>query len=801
MLSYWDSELTCRYANPAFCEWFGLDAAAVVGTSLEALPGREAFGQKQQHIAGVLAGKPQEFECVMVGVHGQHRHGLAHYVPEQLDGEVIGFVVQVADITELHQARLRLLAERERWTETHQRLLRSEEALRQAQQLGNMGSWEWEIEPDIVWWSEQLYAIFGRDPRLLPPSYAEHGELYAPDSWACLQRVVTRLLEAGEPFKVDLEYRRPDGTRGWIEGRGAAERDGTGRITRLHGTTREVSAERRSSLRAKRRKHIVALHRELKLQQDSHRRLEQALANARKLETLGLLSGGIAHDFNNVLAAVLASLQLLKRRRLDPPAMDLVARGLSAVDRATRLVRQLMAFARTQQDAAQVTNLGDLLLASRDLLQLTTGTRITVSIDVAQSGFVLIDRSQLEVALLNLAVNARDAMPHGGTLRLSVTRCGQVASRQADAVSWLQLTVADTGTGMAPQTLARACEPFFTTKLSDAGTGLGLPMVAAFAERSGGSFALDSALGNGTTATLCFPEVPRGNSSPPPAPKDEVIDRSAHGGATILVVDDDDLVRSSVEQYLADLGYRVLTASNGVQALFLVRNDRQIDLVVADMAMPVMDGAQLVHKLGRLRPGLPSLLMSGRSEDVSDGGSFLAKPFSQAQLATRVSEVLLARRVSRPRAELGIEHPHLRDLYERWQVTKNALFSLEGLAAMESEGRTDLSRSFVSEVVSSTPVQLNRVYCGSAVDDQLNQVFDFGFAVGQDGRLVAGKRAGYRRCVVFREPVYERMMLQSEDEVPILCERLLLPCVSQGLQTMHVLVTITSSARPRQLLP
>jgi PAS domain S-box-containing protein len=244
MLGYWDRDLRCQFANKAYARWFGVDAQGLVGSSIADLLGSTRFALNEPHIRAALCGEKRMVETESSSADGVQRHGLVHYMPDLVNGQILGFVVQVTDVTSLKETKAALGAEATERERVNELLRKSEAALRQAQRLGQIGSWRWEIGPDITTWSEELYRIFGRDPSSLPPSYAVHGQLYTLQSWSVLQSAVARTLETGEPFAVELEYIRSDGTTGWNEGRGAAERDKQGAIVALHGTSQEISLRR-----------------------------------------------------------------------------------------------------------------------------------------------------------------------------------------------------------------------------------------------------------------------------------------------------------------------------------------------------------------------------------------------------------------------------------------------------------------------------------------------------------------------------------------------------------------------------
>ena len=244
MIAYWDRDLRCRFANRAHRHWFGVEPDALIGTRIEDLLGPALFATHEPFIRAALSGSEQAVEESVVQPDGRPRHSLVVYAPDQVDGEIRGIVVQVTEITPQKQAEIALRAEcaaRERAVE---QLQRSEDTLREAQRLGQIGSWEWEISTDITTWSEELYRIYGRDPTRLPPNYAEHPQLYSAESWARLSAAVERALATGEPYRLELEYRRPDGATGWVEGRGEAVRDADGRIVALHGVAQEITLRR-----------------------------------------------------------------------------------------------------------------------------------------------------------------------------------------------------------------------------------------------------------------------------------------------------------------------------------------------------------------------------------------------------------------------------------------------------------------------------------------------------------------------------------------------------------------------------
>ncbi|SEP66933.1 PAS domain S-box-containing protein [Devosia sp. YR412] len=372
------------------------------------------------------------------------------------------------------------------------------------------------------------------------------------------------------------------------------------------------------------------------------RRAEEQLRQAQKMETIGQLTGGVAHDFNNLLAAIQGNLELLRKRLPDDPQIQRFIDGaLKGAHRGASLTARLLAFARKQDLKPEPTDLNDLLDGMRGLLERSIGPLITVDFAVT-AGLppAKVDANQLELAILNLAVNARDAMPDGGRLTIALDQRDDDSELEGQ---YLCLSVTDSGTGMDAKTLASAIEPFFSTKELGKGTGLGLSMVHGLAVQLGGALRLRSALGTGTTAELWLPV-----SS---APVKEVIEMAveeiaAPMASTILVVDDDALINMNTVDMIEDLGHTAIEAYSGKQALEILATNKQIDALITDYAMPGMTGVELADQARSLRPGLPILLATGYA-DLPSGTTTdlprLAKPYQQSELATQVSRLLVAR--------------------------------------------------------------------------------------------------------------------------------------------------------------
>jgi PAS domain S-box-containing protein len=383
---------------------------------------------------------------------------------------------------------------------------------------------------------------------------------------------------------------------------------------------------------------------ERKKTQESLERTREQLMQSQKMEAIGRLTGGVAHDFNNLLMAITGSLELIKNRLPhDPRVSPLVDNAMMGAQRGITLTQRMLAFARRQDLVVKPTDLASLIRGMHELLQRSLGPSITIETNFPREPiFARIDPNQVELAILNLAVNSRDAMPGGGTLTFTlrrVTRPGSDGGPPQDVVS---LSVTDTGEGMDAATLSRATEPFFTTKGVGKGTGLGLSMVHGMADQLGGSLALRSRVGEGTTAELVFPVadpvVGDGRSTAPASAPGEK-------SLTILVVDDDPLVLLNTTAMLEELGHTPVPAHSGAKALELLKMT-DVDLLITDHAMPKMTGAELAKAVSSERPNLPIIMVTGYAELPKGEGAELRKlqkPFDLRALAREISKTISGR--------------------------------------------------------------------------------------------------------------------------------------------------------------
>ena len=426
----------------------------------------------------------------------------------------------------------------------------------------------------------------------------------------------------------------------------------TRQLERLNVDLELRVAERTSELEASTRRLEQSEQRLERLNEELESRIEErtrereaALAQlfeAQKIDTIGQLTGGVAHDFNNLLMAILGSLELLRKRVVDERSTRLLNNAVKGAERGAALTKRLLAFARRQELKPQAIGLAELVEGIRDLLDRAIGPSIEIHSDLdATLPAVRADANQLELALLNLVVNARDAMPNGGAIRL-VAKSLEVRAGEVDLApgDYVQLAISDGGIGMDQVTLAKAAQPFFTTKGPGKGTGLGLSMVHGMVAQSGGVLRIESEPGAGTTVRLILPIALPEGAAKAVAKKPEPATRGADRELCILLVDDDGLVRTGAAAMLEDLGHRVIEAGSGQAALEILERRPDVELVVTDHAMPGLTGAELVQQVSMRFPHVQTMLASGFAElSLADGrvsALHLTKPFTQAELQAAI---------------------------------------------------------------------------------------------------------------------------------------------------------------------
>ncbi len=545
-------------------------------------------------------------------------------------------------------------------------LREGENRLQTALLAGRLGSWEFDIETETLQASATCKAVFGLGPDA-PFTYQDLLARIHPQDRGRMQAAVHRSISQNVDYAIEYRTVWPDGSIHWAEIRARIVRDRKGTGSRLVGVSSDITQRRTAEdqLRqmnetleqrvSSRTEELKQAHDAIMAEMAQRKRAEDQLRQAQKMEAVGQLTGGLAHDFNNLLAGIAGSLELLQMRMLQGRTTELdrfIRTAQDATDRAAALTHRLLAFSRRQTLDPKPTAVNDLIAGMGELITRTVGPSVTMELVAAPDLWAtLIDPNQLENALLNLCINARDAMPEGGRIRiLTENVLAEEVSGEPSGITpgpYVLISVSDTGTGMAPDVVERAFDPFFTTKPIGQGTGLGLSMVYGFVRQSGGHVRIQSAVGQETTIRLYLPrhlagvEPAAALRSPAAAPR-------AERGETVLVVDDEPSVRMLVVEVLQELGYGAIEAADGQTGLDILRSSARIDLLVSDVGLPGgINGRQLADAARTLRPDLKVLFITGYAESAVMGGmhlapgySVLTKPFSLDNLATRIGGLI-----------------------------------------------------------------------------------------------------------------------------------------------------------------
>ena len=534
----------------------------------------------------------------------------------------------IIDITERTQAERRLVDARHRAEQTLAALSKSEEQLRRAQRLAQMGSEVRDMRTDEVEWSDETYRIFGLSREAFVPTTDNILDLVLKGDREKSLSVTNQIRLGACPSPCEYQIVRPDGTIRCVHREYEFINDEDGAPLYLTGTVQDVTESRR---------------------------IEAQLRQSQKLEAVGTLTGGMAHDFNNLLGVIILNLGVARRLLVDADQVrDLVADALASARSGADLIRGLLAFARRQSLRPSRIEINEQVSNMNNLLSRVVGEDIEILVELTPNLWpVIADPSQVEASIVNLATNARDAMPKGGRLTIAT------GNQHLDAAyatlnpavapgDYAMITVSDTGTGMAPEVLASVFEPFFTTKEQGKGTGLGLSMVFGFASQSGGHVSIYSEPGLGTTIRLFLPRAPDIAESQAPMRSLSPIGLEKGLGKTVLVVEDNAAMRKAVANQLLVLNYRVLEAESAPTALVMLETEKP-DLVFSDVVMPGgMDGFDLAARVRTRWPSVRVLLTSGFSDGQwrapADGSDLslrlLSKPYDQEQLARAVWETL-----------------------------------------------------------------------------------------------------------------------------------------------------------------
>ena len=570
----------------------------------------------QELARGAAAIERGEF-AAQVPVRGQDELGhlgrAFNAMAEQIQSTYAALQQRIAERT--HE-----LNERKRAEEA---LRTSEASLREAQRIAHLGNWDWNVLSNELRWSDEIYSIFGLVPQQFGATFESFLERVHPADREKVEQNVRESVQTGKPFSLEHRVVRPDGKIRIVLQKAETQRDGAGHTARLIGTVQDVTEQKR---------------------------IEAEFLRAQRMDGIGAIAGGMAHDLNNALAPILMGIQLIRNKVAEPDVRQMLSLMETSTHRGADMVRQVLTFARGRDGERELLQVGRLIRDMENILRQTLPKSIVVDALLPSDLWpVLGNATQLHQAILNLCVNARDAMPKGGRLTIAADNV-ELTEAEAKEIpdgrpgAFVMILVSDTGTGIPPEVLPRIFEAFFTTKAPGKGTGLGLSSIVRIVRNHGGFISVKSEVGTGTSF-----EIYLARSEPEPANRVPALPEQSlkpGHGELLLFIDDDQSVREMVAPALKEQGYRVVTAANGAEALALLEGqERELRLVLSDMAMPVMDGLEITEKLHARWPDLPIVLISGTfdtdKQPLPQGViTVLNKPFRLEQLLAVTAEAL-----------------------------------------------------------------------------------------------------------------------------------------------------------------
>jgi PAS domain S-box-containing protein len=597
-------------ANEATYLHTGLPSDGIIGRHVWDLVHPDDREEMRRQVEAGLQGESRQFEVRYNATGVGEICLLCNCNPIREEGRVIGVLLVGRDITERKSSELKLRS--------------SEMLLAETQRLAKLGSWEWDIRTNVVTWSDELYRLFGIRHGT-PIQFETFMDIVHPDDKDRVQKTVQHTMETNEPFAHNHRIITPEGETKLLYAMGHTVLDERGKALRLIGSAQDITEQSN---------------------------LTEQLRQAQKMEAVGRLAGGVAHDFNNLLTVMDCHVQfLLQDLDESTPQRPDVEAIKKATENAAALTRQLLAFSRKQILQPKLINLNDSISGIESLLRRLLGETVNVVTRLDTNlGQMKADPGQIEQVLMNLAVNARDAMPGGGTLTIQ-TRSVTVSETQANLRPGLRsglhalLAVSDSGEGIPDDVKPHIFEPFFTTKEVGQGTGLGLATVYGIVKQSGGVIDVVTARGKGTTFNLYFPLTPGENSE---QAQQYSVSSGLSGTETILLVEDANALRAVATRILTSNGYNVLAAENGEAALRVFRkNQDKIDALLTDVVMPELGGRELAAIILADKPDIPILFMSGYTETsalgklgTARGHGFIGKPFTPEGLLRQLREVL-----------------------------------------------------------------------------------------------------------------------------------------------------------------
>jgi PAS domain S-box-containing protein len=786
------------YTNASFQNFAGLAADALIGSGwLTVLHPDDRARAAEIWSQAVASEEPYEADYRFRAADGEYRWHLCRARPSRKESRITHWVGTCTDIEDRR--------------ESQQLLLESEKRFRTLTDAIPALVFVADAAGNNIYTNPQFHEYSGMSGDALTGSgwlnvFDPAIRARVADAWA-------KTLQNARPYEVQSRLRRADGVLRTFIVRANPLPGADGNVIQWVGTgmdiqqtvdDREALAESRRALEAinseletrvaKRAAELTRANRGLQTEIKRREAMQATMHQSQKLEALGQLTSGIAHDFNNILAAITSGYALIEQRTDDAETRLIAEHCKAAAFRGAKLVKQMLAFARQEVLAPQLVSISRLADEIEPLIrQAIPGT--IVKIDIAPNlPDVLIDPVLLETALLNLAVNARDAMPDGGSVVITA-RLAPADMRgrpaQLSGLDAVAICLRDTGEGMAPDVLQRVIEPFFTTKAPGKGTGLGLAMVHGFVEQSGGAMHIESVVGRGTAVTLYLPCTSKEMETPQDA--EPAFDLSAPAQGAILLVDDDVDVCAITAIQLRAFGYSVTEANDLPSAMAAITQGIAFDYVLSDVVMPGGDGIALAKLIRSQRRDVPILFMTGRADsDRVTGEIVLQKPFTPTTLAgmlTNLADTEARERDTRAKIATRIRSDSLKDMLSQWERVKIAglvpefdLFDIElcsvreQLAVIEVDAAHVPMRFFYSHVGNDLEQALGQPLAGRELEvrgiDQFGTVED-----------------SYRRCFKSRQPVYEYAKAKLGDGVTELFERIILP-YSCGGQLVDRLVSV-----------
>jgi PAS domain S-box-containing protein len=558
-------------------------------------------------------------------------HGnFAVKVPVRSRDEMGRLAVAFNDMTERIQAshaaqeqriaeRTQELIERRR---TEEALRQSEASLREAQRIARLGNWHWTIPTNSLAWSDEIYAIFGISPKDFGATHETFLERVHPDDRELVGQAINVSIAECKPWSLDHRIVRPDGGERIVRQQAEVLLDKLGKTVGMVGTLQDITEQKK---------------------------IEAEFLRAQRMDSIGALAGGMAHDLNNALSPILLGIQLIRRELSDPEARQMLSVMEANTYRGADMVRQVLTFARGRDGERELLEVGRIVREMEKIVRQTLPKSIAVASMVPSDLWpVLGNSTQIHQVLLNLCINARDAMPKGGQLTLAADNVEISPGEENNGHSqtapgpYVMLLVSDTGTGIPEEALPHIFEPFFTTKPSSEGTGLGLSTVVRIVRNHGGFVSVKSDPGAGTTFEIYFPKAEAVAAS---STHNRRVNLPRGDSETILLLEDDRSVREMVATSLVEYGYRVLSAANGDEALHQLDSHQQtVRVLLTNLAAPARNGASLLDQVYARVPGLPIIVMSGEAGSSGENqiakAAFLPKPFSLEQLLTTIATEL-----------------------------------------------------------------------------------------------------------------------------------------------------------------